>query len=73
MTAVVSASMYYLGIMLAILAYAAFEWVILISESILFSKYLKQHSKKRRILYAITANIISFMAGLMITMYITLE
>lgn len=73
LTAVVSASMYYLGIMLAILAYAAFEWVILISESILFSKYLKQHSKKRRILYAITANIISFMAGLMITMYITLE
>lgn len=73
LTSVVSASMYYLGIMLAILAYAAFEWVILISESILFSKYLKQHSKKRRVLYAITANIISFMAGLMITMYITLE
>lgn len=72
LTAIVGISMYTYGIMLALLAFFAFEWVIVIGEAILFSKYLKQHSKKRRVFYAITANIASMLAGLMIALYINL-
>jgi len=72
LTIIVNISMYIFGIMLAILAFIAFEWVIVVGEAILFSKYLKQHSKKRRVLFAITANIASLFAGLMITLHINL-
>lgn len=69
---IINISMYYMGIMLAILAYAAFEWVILISESVFFAKYLDGHTRKRRVFYGITANLVSFAAGVAITIYITL-
>lgn len=65
----VNYSMYHAGIMLAILAYMAAEMAIIVIESILFSKFLEGHTKKRRIFYAITANLASFAAGLIITLF----
>ena len=70
---IINISMYYMGIMMAILAYVAFEWVILISETMLFSKYLEGHTNKRRVFYSVTANLVSFAAGIIITIYITLQ
>ncbi len=72
LTIIVAISMYTYGIMLALLAFIAFEWVIVIGEAILFSKYLVQHSNKRRVFFAITANIASLVVGLMITLYTNL-
>ncbi len=72
LTIVIGFSMYRLGIFLALLAYFFMEWLILIIESVSFSKYLKEHTKKRRVFYAITANILSFIAGLLITLYINI-
>ena len=69
---IINISVFYKGIMLAVLAYAAFEWVILITESILFSKYLEGHTKKRRVFYAITANLASFASGIVIMLQSTL-
>lgn len=68
LTIVVFGAMHFYGLLLGILAYAAFEWVILIVEAILFAKYLSQHSKRRRIMFAITANIASFLLGLILMM-----
>ena len=65
LTFIVVASMYKGGTMLAIFAYIPFEAVILLVEAILFAKYLKQHSKIRRATFAIVANIVSFIAGLL--------
>ena len=65
--------MYYMGIMLTILAYVGFEWVILISESVFFAKYLDGHTRKRRVFYAITANLVSFTVGLGIILHISLK
>ena len=65
LTLVVFTSMYKGGTMLAIFAYIPFEIVILIIEAALFAKYLRQHSKMRRAIFAISANIVSFIAGLL--------
>ena len=46
-----------------LILYAIFEVVILVAEAVLFAKFLTQHSKLRRVIYAITANILSFVAG----------
>ena len=42
------------------------EPVIIIAEAVLFAKFLKEQSRARRIGYAITANIVSFLAGVII-------
>lgn len=59
-------TMYYLGSFFAAFIYILFEIVIFITEAILFAKYLKQHSKLRRVMYALTANIASFIFGFML-------
>ncbi len=64
-TASVFKVMYTSGVIAALLTYVPFELLILAVEATLFSKYLVQHSKQRRIAYAITANIISFVLGIM--------
>jgi len=55
-----------LGTFFAFAAYIILEVIILIVEAVLFAKFLKQHSKLRRVMYAITANILSFIAGIFI-------
>ena len=54
------------GTALALLAYLVSEIVILIVETILFIFLLKQHSRWRRALYAVVANIASFIAGFLL-------
>lgn len=58
-------TMYYLGSFAAVFFYILFEIVIFITEAKLFAKYLKQHSKLRRVMFALTANIASFIFGFM--------
>jgi len=60
---IVAGANYFLGTLLAIGFYITFEIGILILETLLFMFHLKQHSKLRRALYAVTANILSFAAG----------
>lgn len=64
LTLIVFSAMYFAGSMAAFLLYIPFEIVILIIESKLFKKYLQEYSIRRRILYAITANVVSFMLGM---------
>jgi len=52
------------GIFAAYLLALPLELVIIIAESIAFALLLKEHSKGRRIGYAITANLISLIASL---------
>ena len=51
------------GLLAAYIWYIPLELVILIAEIICFRKYLNQHSKLRRTLFAIVANAASFAAG----------
>lgn len=64
LTAVIYSATYKLGAFAALLLYMPFELVIFIGEAILFVRYLKQHSRRRRVMFAITANILSFIIGL---------
>lgn len=63
LTLIVFSTMYYAGSMAAFLIYIPFEIVILIIESKMYKKYLREHSPRRRIFYAIVANIVSFILG----------
>lgn len=51
------------GTIYAFISYLLFEVVILIIETILFSRYLCEHNICRRRLYAVVANLISFLVG----------
>ncbi|MDR3552077.1 MAG: hypothetical protein P4L75_03035 [Clostridia bacterium] len=64
LTAVVWWMMYRSGPLDAVLAYLPFEIVIFILEAILFARFLRQHSKLRRVLFALAANTASFAVGL---------
>ncbi|HHV45902.1 MAG TPA: hypothetical protein GXX53_03190 [Tissierellia bacterium] len=64
LTLIVFSAMYFAGSMAAFLLYIPFEIGILLIETKLYKKYLKEHSIRRRILYAITANMISFLLGM---------
>lgn len=64
LTLVVFSAMYFAGAMAAFLIYIPFEIVILVIESKLYKKYLSEHSIRRRIIYALVANIVSFILGL---------
>jgi len=66
LTAVLGTALITQGIFTAYLLALPVEIVILIAESIAFSILLKEHKKGRRVAYAITANIVSFIAGLVI-------
>lgn len=65
LTAIVFKTMYTSGALTALITYIPFELVIIAVEASLFAKHLTQHSKQRRIAFAITANIISFTLGVM--------
>jgi len=69
LTLVVFSTMYKLGTLLAVLLYLPFEMIILVMEASLFAKYLKQHSKARRVFFAVTANIASFIFGIMVMLH----
>ncbi|MCL1802073.1 MAG: hypothetical protein FWG30_00300 [Eubacteriaceae bacterium] len=57
---------YNLGAGTAIFAYAFLEVIIIVAEAVLFMLLLRQHTKLRRAMYAIVANIVSFVSGLVI-------
>ena len=46
------------------------EVIILIIESVLFAKYLKEYTVKRRVIFSIFANIISFFSGYLIYIFL---
>lgn len=66
LTFIIFGTMYSHGSFAAVLLYIPFELIILTTETLLFIKYLHRHSKLRRALYAITANLVSFAFGLFI-------
>jgi hypothetical protein len=51
------------GTFVALVVYALMEVAILIAEALLFAHFLKEHSKGRRVAFAIVANLASFAAG----------
>lgn len=61
---------YYFGLVLTIFVVMIDEWIILIIETFVFAKFFEHPSMKRKIFYGISANIISFMVGLVLAMYL---
>jgi hypothetical protein len=51
------------GTLIALLVYIPFEIVIFILEAMAFKRFLKEHTAIRRVLFSITANILSFVVG----------
>lgn len=66
LTLIVISNMIFNGTLAALIAYFPFEIVILIIEGSLFSRFLLEHKKWRRITYAVVANIVSFAFGVVI-------
>jgi len=66
LTIAISLVMLAAGIFLAILVYFLAEFVIIFTEGVIYGFMLKQHKVGRRILYALTANIVSFVMGFII-------
>lgn len=60
---ILSVVMFSQGLLSSYFWYIPLELIILIVEIICFRKYLNQHSKLRRTLFAITANAASFVVG----------
>lgn len=69
LTLIVFGTMYSHGSFAAILVYIPFELFILFLETVLFGKYLTQHSISRRKAFAIVANICSFLVGVVGLLY----
>lgn len=69
LTIIVFSAMYTNGAFAAIFMYIPFELMILIAEGIMFGKYLRQHSKLRRVMFAITANVASFILGFAVMLF----
>jgi len=65
LTASVFNAMYTSGIIMALITYIPLELIILAVEATFLAKHLTQHSKQRRVAFAITANIASFAIGVM--------
>lgn len=70
LTFIIFGAMYKQGSMAAILFYIPFEIIILIMEAKLFKKYLVDHSESRRVAFAIVANIVSFLVGVVAMIYL---
>ena len=66
LTMAISLAMLAAGFFLAILVYFLVEILILITESVIYGFTLKQHKTGRRVLYALSANIVSFIVGFII-------
>lgn len=69
LTIVVFGTMYTQGSLTALLTYIPFEIVILIIEVKLFTNYLTEHSRSRQRAFALTANICSFVLGIVALLY----
>ena len=69
LTFIIFGAMYKQGSMAAIFFYRPFEIIILIIETKLFKKYLVEHSESRRKTFAIVANIVSFLVGIIGILY----
>lgn len=61
--------MYYIGLFMVVIIFIICELLIFIIEPIIFVKLFKEHSKKRRFLYGISANMISFIIGTILLYY----
>lgn len=70
LTATVFTGMYFQGSMAAFFYYIPVEVIILVVESKLFKKYLKGHSQSRKFAFALVANILSFLMGIIELIYI---
>lgn len=70
LTFIIFRTMYKQGSMAAILFYIPIEILIVIIEVKLFNKYLVEHSKSRRVSFAIVTNIVSFLVGVIAMMYL---
>ena len=66
LTLVTGAAQYKYGIMATILVFLLAEFFILIAESVVYALLLKGRSRGRGVGYAVTANIVSCVAGIMI-------
>ena len=64
----VNAAFYFFGVSVALTAYMVCEAMILIVETALYVSLLKEHSRIRRALYAIVANITSFAGWFLLMM-----
>ncbi len=58
------------GLLTAAIVFFPLELIIIIVESILFAVALKEHSKGRRVLYAIISNVLSAAIGLVIMIFL---
>ena len=63
LTATMGTALLKQGMLAAYLVLILIEIVIFIIEAIAFARVLKEHSKRRRVLYALTANLLSFAFG----------
>lgn len=66
MTAVLGRAAITDGMLIAYLLFIPIEFFIMIIESVAFAFLLKQHRKRRRIAYAIVANMVSALVGIII-------
>ncbi|HAL74398.1 MAG TPA: hypothetical protein DCM45_04800 [Clostridiales bacterium] len=66
LTAILGTALITQGVFAAILLSLPVELVIIVAETIAFSFLLKEHRKGRRIGFAITANIVSYIASLIV-------
>jgi hypothetical protein len=64
LAAAVTIGMLLMGLFGAYLAYVLSEIVILILEGVVFGLALKEYKFARRVIFSITANIVSFAAGI---------
>jgi hypothetical protein len=64
MTATLGATAISQGMLMAYLLFVPIELLVVIIESVAYSMLLKQHRKRRRVGYAITANLVSGIAGM---------
>jgi hypothetical protein len=66
LTAVLGTAAITNGLLTAYLLLVPVEGAIILIEAVVFARWLKQHSKARRIAYAITANLIGVLAGMVL-------
>ena len=68
---IVSYSTVKLGVIMAMLAYFIFEIVIFVAEALLFAKFIKGHTKLRRVICSLVSNAVSFGVGLLILFFMS--
>ncbi|SMC81879.1 hypothetical protein [Papillibacter cinnamivorans] len=69
LTAVLGTAMFRSGVLMAYFFYVPLELAILLGETVVYTRFLKGHSFRRRAAYAITANLVSAGAGWFLIWY----